>query len=198
MKLYLIRHGETDWNAARKIQGNTDVPLNAQGVRQAQTLAARLKTGDYGITKVYTSGLARARRTAEIVAAALDVPCETVDGLHEVCFGAWEGGTWEHAEQSNPDEARRMTAGELTVCAPGGETYAAMLTRVLTALKRIAASEPGNVAVVTHGGVIRMLSFYLSGGCGRDFYVIGNATANAFDAEQILDAKLPEEGAGGR
>ena len=91
-----------------------------------------------------------------------------------------------------------MTEGELTVCAPGGETYGAMLARVLAVLKRIASAEPGNAAVVTHGGVIRMLTFYLSGGCGQDFYVVGNATVNAFDAELILKAKLPEEGASGR
>ena len=136
--LILVRHGETDWNAAGRLQGHTDRPLNEYGRSQAQALADRL-AGD-GIDAVYASDLARARETADIVAARLGLPVAVDTDLRERDWGNWEGLTAAERERVDLD----------------GETAAAHRERTLRVLYSIAGRHAGErVVVVTHGGSIR-------------------------------------------
>lgn len=91
MKLLLIRHGETDWNKARRVQGRTDVPLNETGRAQAARIAAQLDTTK--IDAVYSSPLSRAYETAELIAAGRGLEIKKADELLEIQFGLWEGKT---------------------------------------------------------------------------------------------------------
>ena len=95
MILYFVRHGETDWNVKKKIQGKTDVPLNATGKQQAKELADMLldrkKEGTLQVVRAYTSPQLRAAQTAQEAAIALDIPCIAADGLREMDMGDWEG-----------------------------------------------------------------------------------------------------------
>ena len=95
MRIFMARHGETDWNVERRIQGSTDIPLNENGIRQAHSLAGYLERQVVGkggtITHIFTSPLERAKETAEIVGARLRVPVEAVSGLEEMNFGICEG-----------------------------------------------------------------------------------------------------------
>lgn len=99
MKIYFARHGETDWNIARRIQGTTDIPLNQTGLEQAKRLARNLSENKANLYKVYSSRQARAYETAKIVGDYLDVPVEKIDGLEEMNLGVWEGHTWNEEEK---------------------------------------------------------------------------------------------------
>jgi broad specificity phosphatase PhoE len=138
--LLLIRHGETDWNAEGRLQGHTDRPLNDFGRRQAGALAERL-AGD-GITAVYSSDLARALETAEILAARLELPVVTNPDLRERNWGSWEG----------------LTGTERDRVEYVGESTDAHGERMVRAVRRIAEQHPGErVVVVTHGGSLRRI-----------------------------------------
>jgi broad specificity phosphatase PhoE len=148
--LLLARHGETDWNAARRWQGHADRPLTERGREQARELAAELEH----VSAVYSSDLARARETAEIAAAELGLPVTTRTDLREVDVGPFEGLTRDEVDERFPDAAR--LADERGWGWDGGETPGQMADRVFAALREIAASHPGErVLVVLHGGNIR-------------------------------------------
>ncbi len=102
MKLYLVRHGETEWNSLRRVQGRTDIDLNERGIRQAKAAAAYLK--DKGIGAVYSAPLRRAFDTALEIAKIAGIPNVTVlGGLTEINFGAWEGKTDEELSTHFPE-----------------------------------------------------------------------------------------------
>jgi broad specificity phosphatase PhoE len=160
-EMLLVRHGETDWNRKHRVQGHTDVPLNAAGTAQAEALADRLAS--VRLAAVYSSDLARARQTAEIVAwrQGLDVVLEP--GLREKNFGSWEGLTDIEIAERFPDAVRGRWGD--------GETTEEVAGRALTAIERIRAREhDGPVVVVSHGGAIRTILDQFSVEHGR----IGN------------------------
>jgi broad specificity phosphatase PhoE len=150
--ILLARHGETDWNRERRFQGHADPPLNELGRRQARELADSL--ADSGVTAVYASPLARARETAEIVAAALGLPVEPRPALREVDVGSWQGLTRDEVEARYPDDFRRwLEAGQGWA---DGESYDDLGRRVVADLLALAARHPGErILVVTHGGPVR-------------------------------------------
>lgn len=152
MKLYLIRHGQTDWNLAGRIQGVHDIPLNETGLRQAEMAAKGMESRK--VAAVYCSNLQRAAQTAAAVAKRQNVPVHAVDGLEEMNFGLWEGCTWKEIEEQYPNEKRAMDANPMEVRAPEGESYLDVMKRSVEALKKIASENKEDVAVVTHGGVI--------------------------------------------
>ena len=146
--ILFARHGETDWNLERRVQGHTDRPLNENGRAQARTLAEEL--APVRVDAVYASDLTRARETAEIVAARRDLPVTTLAELREKHFGTWEGLTDEEVLLRHP-RAREGPWGD-------GETSDELSARVLAAVRRIAAEHPaGQVLVVSHGGPLRAL-----------------------------------------
>jgi broad specificity phosphatase PhoE len=159
-ELLLVRHGETDWNRERRFQGHADPPLNDKGREQAHALAAEL-TGE-GIELVYTSDLARARETAEIVAARLGADVLPLRDLREIDVGEWEGLTWPEIEERYPEGARSWHARGYGW--ESGETYEQLGERVVAALRRIAADHPSQrVLVVGHGGTIRATRAFIEG-----------------------------------
>ena len=141
--ILLARHGETDWNFERRVQGHADRPLNETGRAQARALADELDGEP--LDAVYSSDLARAHETARIVAERKGLPVTAVPDLREKNFGSWEGLTDDEVLLRFPD-ARRGHWGD-------GETGAEMAERVVAALGRIAEAHPGGrVLVVAHGG----------------------------------------------
>jgi broad specificity phosphatase PhoE len=137
-ELLLVRHGETDWNAAGRLQGHTDRPLSDYGREQARRLAEEL-AGE-AFDAIYASDLARARETAEIAGERLHLPVALDPDLREKNWGTWEG----------------LTSTERLDVELVGESTEEHQRRTLAALGRIAATHPrGRVLVVTHGGSIR-------------------------------------------
>jgi uncharacterized phosphatase len=143
--LYLVRHGETDWNRERRIQGSTDIPLNPTGRDQAVRTGRLL--GRRSWDAIITSPLSRAAETAEIIARELGLPTPAVlPAIAERAYGEAEGLDDVQLERRYPDGSP----------VPGRETREAVAARVMPALLKIAVDRPGeHVILTTHGGVIR-------------------------------------------
>ena len=143
--LYLVRHGETDWNRQRRIQGLTDIPLNETGRAQARATGMLLSRRHWD--GIYASPLSRARETASIIAAQVGLPEPTlVDALVERNYGTTEGLDWLQVETQFPHGT----------AVPGRESREQVAARVIPALIQLAASRPGeSLLVVSHGGAIR-------------------------------------------
>ena len=155
-ELLFIRHGETDWNRQQRFQGQTDVPLNATGHAQAQRLAARLSAEPFDA--FFTSDLMRARETAAPLALAWGRQPDAVPGLREQSFGVLEGLTVPTIKERHAALWQQWLEHRADFSLPGGESLRQFHTRVLQAVRQIAADAPARrVAVVTHGGVLDML-----------------------------------------
>jgi probable phosphoglycerate mutase len=150
--ILLARHGETDWNSERRWQGHADQPLNEVGREQARELAETL--AGRSIDVVYSSDLVRAHETALIVAERLGLPVEGDAGLREVDVGDWSGRLVAEIEAADPEAFQLWRQGRKAWS--GGESYEEMGERVVGAVLRLAARNPGQtVLIVTHGGSIR-------------------------------------------
>lgn len=169
--LYLVRHGETDWNRARRIQGRTDIPLNAVGREQARVTGTLLSRRP--ITRVVASPLARARETAEIIAVTLGLPAPELEpAVVERDYGAAEGLDFREIDERFPPGVE----------VPGRESREAVAARVLPALRALATRFPGeSLVVVSHGGAIRaaLLETEPDGGFGP----ITNGSVHSFHVD---------------
>ena len=155
-RVIAVRHGETDWNAAARIQGHLDIALNDRGRAQAARLARSL-AGE-SLDAVYASDLERAHATALAVAQASDLVVMADPGLRERGFGLFEGLTWAEVEQRYPEQARRRRRRDADFGPEGGETLAAFFERAVAAVGAIAERHRGqHIAIVTHGGVLDAL-----------------------------------------
>lgn len=155
--VYLIRHGETDWNLSGRWQGHADVPLNELGQRQARLLGQRLAREGARFDAIYSSDLARAFQTAWEIGAAVKVPVQLLPPLREIDLGAWSGLTHEEISERFPLETELLRQGQ-DVPRGGGESMFAMRKRVVEAVEAIARHHAGqSLALVTHGGCVRAL-----------------------------------------
>jgi probable phosphoglycerate mutase len=150
--LLLVRHGATAHTAQRRFSGctGTNPPLSALGERQAALLAARLadRFGDSGgVDAVVTSPMARAHRTAEVVAAACGTALQVEDDLREIDFGGWEGRTAPEIEIRHPGALAAWRADPSST-PPGGESVDAVAARVDAVRRRLAGRRPGGVVVL--------------------------------------------------
>lgn len=176
----LVRHGQTDWNLAKRIQGTTDIPLNDTGRADARAAAALLADG--GHHAVYASPLARARETAQIIAAELGlIEPMLVPDMREREFGEGEGLLVADY---------LATYGDWLAPVPGAETLEQVADRALLALDAIArdarrrsAPLAESIVVVTHGGVIRsLINRASSGTLPRDGEPLRNGSIHRFEA----------------
>jgi len=146
LRLYLARHGQTDWNVEGRMQGGTDIPLNATGRKQAAALKDHLKGVRFDA--VYSSTLSRSRETAEIVRG--QVPLTSLPGLAERRFGKFEG-LLSNAPDTGPEFERRRWDPKDAL--DGGESWVAFTDRVRSTLQTIRPKHPsGTILVVGHGG----------------------------------------------
>lgn len=159
VRLYLVRHGETDWNIENRIQGKTDTELNEKGRQQAQELADVLEKG-YGIRRIYTSRQKRAAQTAEIIGRRLGIEPIVRDGLEEINLGRWEGYTWRQVKELFPEEYSVWHGNRRYEMPPMGESYQQLLDRLLPVLDAI-MSEGEDVLSITHSAVIMTLMSYI-------------------------------------
>ncbi len=157
LKLYLIRHGETDWNADGRIQGHSDIELNARGLEQARRLAARMPDeGDFAA--LYASPLKRAYRTGEMIGSALNLPVTSDARLLERSLGQLEGLTLNDIKEKFPDVHRAWHDGGTRPFIVGEEAREDFVKRVQEFIKDIRAKHrDGRVLAITHGGTINML-----------------------------------------
>jgi len=176
----LIRHGETDWNQSRRIQGQLDIPLNAVGQRQAQQLVPALAPLLHQKPVLfYTSPLERAVHTLTPLAQALDAPLLQQDDLRERHFGIFQGMSAEDIVVRHPTIADRWRSRDIDFAPDGGESIRDFAARVQRCLANLAAQHPGQLLVcVTHGGVLD----------------VTYRLAQQISLEQIRDWQIPNAG----
>lgn len=164
MRLFIFRHGETDWNAEQRFQGHLDIPLNDRGRAQARRLVPQLRR--QGIEAILSSDLSRALETASIVASELGIGIHQDPDIREAHLGEAQGHTREEIVAKFGEEiARRWGSSHLSdadVAYPGGESGSTVLERCFGAMERfMRAHSYRNVGVATHGGVIRRIMHHL-------------------------------------
>lgn len=155
-KIFLIRHGETEWNKTARLQGNSDIKLAEEGIRQAQLLAKNVSFSE--VAAVYSSDLIRAVNTAKILADRVNLPVIEKPGLREANFGDWEGKYINALVEEFPDDFGKFFINPDNAKPPGGETFLECQARVMNALDEIVADhENQNIIVVSHGAAIRLI-----------------------------------------
>lgn len=156
MRLLLMRHGVTVWNATGRFQGQADPPLSRQGVQQARALACCM--APEVVHACYASDLQRARETARIVAEPLGLPVRPDRRWREMAFGAWEGLHWDEVQKRDPAGLVAWQADPLCMAPPRGETLAQLADRVADALAGLRRHHQAHtVVLVAHGGPLRVL-----------------------------------------
>jgi probable phosphoglycerate mutase len=185
--IILIRHGETAWNAERRLQGHIDIALNTEGLRQAAAVAAALD-GET-VDAVFASDLQRALQTAQAVATARGLPVRQDPALRERCYGGFEGMLYADIEQRFPAEFAAWQARDVDALMPTGarvaESFRQFYARSVGAILAAADAHPGKtIAVVAHGGVLECAyraALGLPLETPRNFPVL-NASINRFNA----------------
>lgn len=162
--VYIVRHGETDWNVEKKVMGHTDIDLNEKGVTQAKKLAVILKNIQFDV--IFSSDLIRARRTAEIVVFERKTIIQTTKLLRERYMGRLEGKSWVNTSKKlkllwnklsklNDQERKKYNLHKV-------ENDNDVLNRFIPFIKNISTKHYGkNILIVTHGGLIRLLLYYI-------------------------------------
>jgi broad specificity phosphatase PhoE len=161
----LIRHAQTVWNREKKIQGHSDSPLTADGEKQASSWGQILSQFSWDC--ILASDAGRARATAEIINAFLNLPLTIDSRLKEQDWGQWVGKTVRQIEAEAQQELDEQVNAGWDFCPPGGESRLSVLIRSQQALLEAAERYPGqNLLVVIHEGVVKSLIYHL---CGRKF-----------------------------
>lgn len=176
-KITTVRHGETHWNALKKIQGHTDIELNEVGIAQAEKIAQKFKNEPISI--IYTSDLKRASKTAHIINQYHNVEVVEIGDLKETSFGEMEGQVFTDIKTALFE--MRANGG-----APkGGETLEALFARVHPVLDEIISENHPHALIVGHFGIIRSIICYflkLPPEQAED-YVIGNTAIHYFEKQ---------------
>ncbi|MCR5349295.1 MAG: histidine phosphatase family protein [Bacilli bacterium] len=163
MSIYVVRHGQTDWNKAGTVQGRYDTELNDAG--KAQAKEAKEAVRDVVFTRCLCSPLTRARQTAEIILEGRDTPITFDDRLVEMAYGIYEGTNWRAGHYQ---ELRRMLANRY----PGGESYLDVAHRAFSFLDEIMPlAEEGDILIVSHGGIGRVIHSYFVDDVDNDAFV---------------------------
>ncbi len=155
-RMFLIRHGETDWNIEGRWQGQIDVPLNENGIRQAGEIAQAMRGKDIGM--IFSSDLERARQTADAIGKALGVKVNLDRRLREIHQGEWQGLLISEIQERYHAEFIKRKKDPLAVAPPGGETARQVQERVLDFIQDLTARYTHmNIAVVSHGFAIAII-----------------------------------------
>ena len=155
-RVFLIRHGETEWNKVRRLQGSSNVKLSPEGIHQAQMLAANAPF--QSLDAIYSSDLVRAVETAKFLANKFGLRVRTMPELRETSFGFWEGKSISDLATAFPEDFGKFFTDPERCQPPHGETFLQCQARVINAMGRIvAANDNNNVAIVSHGAAIRLI-----------------------------------------
>ncbi len=151
-EIWLVRHGQTDWNIEGRWQGHADIPLNPAGLDQARRLASDLAESGQTFQAIYSSDLKRAFQTAQEIGKSLGLPVYKDRRLREISQGAWEGRLMSQVSELSIEAIRQRQEDPLHSRAPGGESLMEVAARLSSAADDIARAYPvGPVLVVTHG-----------------------------------------------
>jgi broad specificity phosphatase PhoE len=157
-RIYLVRHGETEFNRLGVFRGRYEVDLNERGRKQAEEIAGALAAE--GIGALYAGPLSRTRETAEIIARRLGLECATDEGFNNIRLGEWQGVPKETVRRDYPDAWRQWQTAPEHLLVPGGETVEDVKRRAYARIKAILAAPASKpvIAIVTHRSVMKVLA----------------------------------------
>lgn len=181
-RLYLVRHGETEWNKSLRYQGHQDIPLSEEGRVQAGKIARRL-AGEK-IDAAYASDLSRALETAKAITAYHSLEVVIMPELRETNFGQWEGLTYGEIDRQFHEIMSGWRSNPRDTKIPGGESLGEVADRCWKGISRIVDGNPNrNVLVVAHGGIIRIAVATVLGMNLNDYWKIrqDNVSLNIID-----------------
>lgn len=190
-RILLVRHGVTDWNREGRWQGRLDPPLSGDGHREAALLGRRIADDpDLRPARIVSSTLARAAQTAEAISAATGVPVEPEPRLMEIGAGEWEGRTHDELEATDGVRYRAWRSQASDTRPPGGEATEEVVNRVREVLAAVAASTgPWPVALVSHGGILRVVGNVLFDLPGRWLWSFDVDNASVSAAIRLEDGR---------
>ena len=155
LRLYMMRHGETVWNTERRYQGMTDIELSQTGIKQAECAEKRFENIE--IDKIYCSPLKRAMATAKPIAEAKKLDIIPEENFREIHFGEWEGMTVPELKAKYGDTYMNFIKNPHLYDFPGEGNISNVINRLKPSLDRIIENESGNILIVSHGGIIRLM-----------------------------------------
>lgn len=156
LKLYVTRHGETEWNRQNRLQGHQNSPLTEAGISQAKLLGEYLQ--DVPFVKMISSPSKRALQTTDYLKFGRDLAVETDNRLNEICLGEWEGQTIDELKEKDPIQFGYYWNEPMMFKNPSGEDFYQVYDRVQAFLEDVAREvSTGNVLIVSHGVVVKML-----------------------------------------
>ena len=169
-KLYLLRHGQSEWNILNKVQGQQNTALTEKGIEQAQKAAIRLIKENIDV--IYSSDLKRAYQTAEVIGDKLSLEVNTLCGIREMNFGTWEGLPIETIERDHLDHYKTWRTAPHEITFVDGENLAKVQERALAAVNKIISeTSHKNILLVSHGTAIKSLILDLSNSfCKSDLF----------------------------
>ncbi len=152
MRLILVRHGQTEWNAGGRYQGQSDVALSELGRKQASLLAERFPAKE--LDAIYTSDLDRARATAECVGERFGLRVCPEPAFRELSFGDWEGLTYQEISKRWPEEANKLFTAPDELSIPNGETFQELQKRAMDKIAALCETHGGQtVGIFAHGAI---------------------------------------------
>jgi len=168
MRLFMLRHGETEWNSEGRFQGRMDIPLNQKGRRQAELAAEALAS--VKLHSIWSSDLSRAGETAWIIGKNHGSEIKIERELTEIDHGEWEGRNCEEIERKWPGMLEKWHSSPHTVTMPGGENLYNVRERVIKGFNFIGQNSSNNAVVVCHDAVLKVLLCYLLGCSLENFW----------------------------
>ncbi len=170
MRIFLVRHGQTLFNAQKRVQGQKQVPLDKTGILQSRKVAKKFKT--MKINAIYSSTLVRALQTAKEIAKYHKLKIKKMKWLSERNFGKHEGLSSEEIMQKYPDLAKQWKKQGIYYRPPEGETLKELYSRAIKNFKPFVKKQDPNatIIIVSHGGIIRCIVHHLHGGDPKDVF----------------------------
>lgn len=187
-RLFLARHGQTEWNLERRLQGQLDSPLTEEGSAQARAIATRLAGS--GIHTICSSPLGRAMQTALIIADQLGAEVLEVPELAEIDHGELAGLTWEQIDEEHPTVREERASNRFGWAFPGGESYAQARVRARKALSSCGWASTGAPLLITHEMIGRMLRAQLRGLSATDALALRHPHGVVFEIERGVERML--------
>jgi broad specificity phosphatase PhoE len=194
--VYMVRHGQTQWNVDDRFRGRADIPLNEKGCRDAEEAAFNLSGA--GLVAVYTSPLSRARYVANRIAARTGIEAiHDHPGLINLEYGDWEGLTKQECAERDPSAWEAYAHRPEESLIPGGEALTDGITRVVQALREMGHRHPGRaVAAVSHGAIVRLAVVGVDGNYSNSSWQFkfptGSAVVFSVHGEAIDVVRMPE------
>ena len=186
--IYLVRHGETEWNQAKRYQGQTDIPLTDKGREQAERTAEHL--AEVKASFIISSDLTRALDTAAPIGRKLALPVISCLLWRERNYGRWEGLTRAEIQELYPEEWQKTREDPMSAAPSGGETLAELRERSIKALDWVLTQYPGQTGiVVSHGGLLRALLAWIEGQ-SHPQHILDNGGISIVQGTNLEDLEL--------